>query len=191
MNGAPTFNGKCISMKEVKLPLNKSDLKTLCAGDEVFLSGVVFTVRDQVHKILFNRILADRKKPKVPTMPFPISEQIFYYSGPTPPPPGRVIGSAGPTTSSRMDRYTPLLLEYGLKGMVGKGERSDEVRLAIKKHSAIYFVTYGGCGALLASHVKEAEVFAFPELGPEAVWRLVVLDFPAVVAIDTKGRVFP
>ena len=171
--------------------MNKADLKTLRAGDEVLLSGVVFTARDQVHKILFNRILADRKKQKVPVLPFPISGQTFYYSGPTPPSPGRVIGSAGPTTSSRMDRYAPLLLEYGLKGMVGKGERSDEVRLAIKKHSAIYFVTYGGCGALLASHVKEARVFAFPELGPEAVWRLVVLDFPAVVAIDTKGRVFP
>jgi fumarate hydratase subunit beta len=178
-------------MKEVKLPLRKADLETLRAGDEVLLSGVVFTARDRVHKIIFRKIMTAPKKKKVPVLPFPVSGQTFYYSGPTPPPPGRVIGSAGPTTSSRMDRYTPLLLEHGLKGMIGKGERSAEVRLAIKKHSAVYFVTYGGCGALLASHVKEAKIVAFPELGPEAVWRLVILDFPAVVAIDSKGRVSP
>ena len=178
-------------MKEVKLPFKKEVLQTLRAGDEVLLSGVVFTVRDQAHKILFRKLTADRKKKKVTAFPFPFSGQTFYYSGPTPPPPGRVIGSAGPTTSSRMDRYTPLFLEHGLKGMVGKGERNAEVRLAVKKHSAVYFVTYGGCGALLASHVKEAKIIAFPELGPEAVWRLVILDFPAVVAIDSRGNVFP
>ena len=178
-------------MKEITLPLKKSDLETLRAGDEVLLSGVVFTARDRVHKILFHKITADRKKKKIPVLPFPVSGQTFYYSGPTPAPPGRVVGSAGPTTSSRMDRYTPLLLEYGLKGMIGKGERNAEVRLAVKKHSAVYFVTYGGCGALLASHVKEAKIVAFPELGPEAVWRLVILDFPAVVAIDNRGKIFP
>jgi len=178
-------------MKKIKLPLKKEVLRALRAGDEVLLSGVVFTARDQVHKILFAKIRADQKKKKIPVFPFPVSKQTFYYSGPTPPPPGRIIGSAGPTTSSRMDRYTPLLLEYGLKGMIGKGERSVEVQLAIKKHSAVYFVTYGGCGALLTSHVKEAEVIAFPELGPEAVWRLVIRDFPAVVAIDSRGEVFP
>ncbi len=178
-------------MKEIKLPLRKSDIQTLRAGDEVLLSGVVFTARDQVHKILCVKISEAQKKKTKPVFPFPVSGQTFYYSGPTPPPPGRVIGSAGPTTSSRMDRYTPLLLEYGLKGIIGKGGRSEAVRLAVKKHSAVYFVTYGGCGALLASHIKEAKVVAFPELGPEAVWRLVILDFPAVVALDSKGRVFP
>ena len=177
-------------MKEVKLPLRKADIQTLRAGDEVLLSGVVFTARDQVHKILFHKIRAGQKRKFLPVFPFPVSGQTFYYSGPTPPPPGRVIGSAGPTTSSRLDRHTPLLLEYGLKGMIGKGERSAEVRLAIKKHSAVYFVTYGGCGALLASHVKEAKVVAFPKLGPEAVWRLVIQDFPAVVAIDSRGKIF-
>lgn len=178
-------------MKKVKLPFNKTDLKTLRAGDEVLLSGVVFTARDQVHKILSAKIRADQKKKTDPVFPFPVAGQTFYYSGPTPPPPGRVIGSAGPTTGSRMDRYTPLLLEYGLKGMLGKGERSAEVRLALKKHSAVYFITYGGCGALLASHIREAKIVAFPELGPEAVWRLVLQDFPAVVAIDSRGKVFP
>jgi fumarate hydratase subunit beta len=178
-------------MKEVKLPFKKEVLRSLRAGDEVLLSGVVFTVRDQVHKILSAQIKAGQKKKTAPAFPFPVSGQTFYYSGPTPPPPGRAIGSAGPTTASRMDRYTPLLLEYGLKGMIGKGGRSAEVRLAVKKHSAVYFVTYGGCGALLASHVQKAKIAAFPELGPEAVWRLTILDFPAVVAIDSKGRVFP
>lgn len=178
-------------MKEVKLPLKKEVLQTLRAGDEVLLSGVVFTARDQVHKFLFHKIKTEGKKKTVASLPFPISGQTLYYSGPTPPPPGQVIGSAGPTTSSRMDRYTPLLLEHGLKGTIGKGERSAEVRLAIKKNSAVYFVTYGGCGALLASHIKEAKIIAFPELGPEAVWRLVILDFPAVVAIDSRGNTFP
>jgi len=178
-------------MKEITLPLNKSDLETLRAGDKVLLSGPVFTARDQVHKILYAKISESQKKKTKPVFPFPVSGQTFYYSGPTPSPPGRVIGSAGPTTSSRMDRYTPLLLEYGLRGMIGKGERSAEVRLAVKKYSAVYFVTYGGCGALLASHVREAKIVAFPELGPEAVWRLVILDFPTVVAIDNNGRVFP
>ncbi|MFA5393468.1 MAG: fumarate hydratase C-terminal domain-containing protein [Candidatus Ratteibacteria bacterium] len=178
-------------MKKVELPFKKEVLRNLRAGDEVLLFGVIFTARDQVHKILYHDILAAEKKKRPPVFPFPIAGQTFYYSGPTPPPPGRVIGSAGPTTSSRMDRYTPLLLEYGLKGMVGKGERSAEVRLAVKKYSAVYFVTYGGCGALLASHVTEAKIAAFPELGPEAVWRLVIRDFPAVVAIDSRGKVFP
>ena len=178
-------------MKEVKLPFKKEVLQILRAGDEVLLSGVVFTARDQVHKILFDKIKADQKKKRVPVFPFPVSGQTFYYSGPSPATPNQIIGSAGPTTSSRMDRYTPLLLEYGLQGMLGKGERSAAVRLAIKKHSAVYFVTYGGCGALLASHVQEAQIVAFPELGPEAVWRLVIRDFPAVVAIDSRGNIFP
>jgi len=178
-------------MKEVELPLKKSDLKTLRAGDEVLLSGVVFTARDQVHKILCAKISEAQKKKTKPAFPFPVSGQTFYYSGPTPAPPGRVIGSAGPTTSSRMDRYTPLLLKYDLNGMIGKGERNAEVRQAIKKHAAVYFITYGGCGALLASHIKEARIIAFAELGPEAVWRLVIRDFPAVVAIDSRGNIFP
>jgi len=178
-------------MKKIALPLNKSDLKILRAGDEVLLSGVVFTARDQAHKILCAKINEAKKKKTKPAFPFPVFGQTFYYSGPTPPPPGRTIGSAGPTTSSRMDHYTPLLLEYGLSGMIGKGGRSEKVRLAVKKHSAVYFVTYGGCGALLASHVKEAKVVAFPELGPETVWRMVILDFPAVVSIDSRGNIFP
>jgi len=173
------------------LPLTKEVIETLSAGDEVLISGVVYTARDRVHRIIFDEINAARKEGRKPKLPFPLSGQTVYYCGPTPKPPGRVIGSAGPTTSSRMDRYTPLLLRRGLKGMLGKGERSPAVRKAIARYSAVYFVTYGGCGALLASHVTEARIIAFPELGPEAVWRLSILDLPAVVAIDCKGRVFP
>ena len=151
--------------------------------------GRVYTGRDRVHKILFAEIDKARKAGRNPFLPFPLSGRTIYYVGPTPAPPGRIIGSAGPTTSSRMDRYTPLLLEYGLKGMIGKGDRSEDVRQAIVRFGAVYFVTYGGCGALLASHVKEAEPVAFPELGTEAVLRLKILDFPAVVGIDSRGNV--
>ena len=174
-------------MKMISLPLQNTDLQNLSAGDEVLLSGIVYTARDRVHKILEAEIEEAKKEKRRPRFPFPISGQTIYYVGPTPAPPGRLIGSVGPTTSSRMDPYTPSLLEYGLKGMLGKGGRSEEVREAIERFSAIYFVTYGGCGALLASHIKEAKIVAFSQFGPEAAWRLVIIDFPAVVGIDSKG----
>ncbi len=179
-------------MKEVALPLTSQVIASLSAGDEVLLSGVVYTARDRVHRIIFEEIVsAQKKRRKDLSLPFPLAGQTIYYCGPTPTPPGRIIGSAGPTTSSRMDNYTPLLLRYGLKGMIGKGSRNVVVRQAIARYGAVYFVTYGGCGVLLASHIKEAKIVAFPELGPEAVWRLLLVDFPAVVGIDCKGKVFP
>ncbi|MFH0797709.1 MAG: FumA C-terminus/TtdB family hydratase beta subunit [Candidatus Omnitrophota bacterium] len=175
-------------MKTISLPLQGADLQSLSAGDEVLLSGIVYTARDRVHKILGTEIEEAKKEKRRPRFPFPISGQTIYYVGPTPAPPGAVIGSAGPTTSSRMDPYTPALLECGLKVMLGKGGRSEEVRKAMIRFSAVYFVTYGGCGALLSSHIKEAKIKAFPHLGPEAVWRLVIIDFPAVVGIDSRGK---
>jgi fumarate hydratase subunit beta len=121
-------------------------------------------------------------------LPFDLKGQIIYYCGPTPPPKGKIIGSCGPTTSSRMDDFTPALLEAGLKGMIGKGSRSPRVIRAIKKHRAVYFLAYAGCGALLSKYIKGKKLVAYPELGPEAIYRLEVKDFPLIVAVDSKGR---
>jgi fumarate hydratase subunit beta len=154
---------------------------TLKAGDHVLISGVIYTGRDMAHKAM---VEGHQKGEK---MPFDPAGQVLYYTGPTPAPPGRPIGSAGPTTSYRMDKYTPYLLELGLKGMIGKGPRGSEVKDAIRKNRAVYFAAVGGAGALISRAIKKAEVIAYPELGTEAVMRLEVEDFPAFVVNDVYG----
>lgn len=169
-------------MIKLKAPLDEKTIDCLNAGDLVEISGIIYGARDAAHK-KFIEILKKNGK-----LPFDIKGQIIYYVGPTPAPPGYVIGSCGPTTSSRMDRYTVKLLEYGLKGMIGKGIRSAKVKQSIVRYGAIYFITYGGCGAYLNQFVKKCEIVAFPELGPEAVYRIEVEKFPAIVGIDNKGK---
>ena len=162
-------------------PLTDDVIMKLKAGDRVLITGVIYTGRDMAHKYM---VEGHRKGEK---LPFELKGQILYYTGPTPAPPGRPIGSAGPTTSYRMDKYTPYLLELGLKGMIGKGPRGQEVKDAIKKHKAIYFAAIGGAGALISKAIRKAEPIAYPELGTEAVMRLEVEDFPAVVVNDVFG----
>jgi len=151
-------------------------------GTRVLISGVVYAARDAAHQRLIQALEKGSK------LPFDLKGQTLYYMGPSPARPGQVIGSAGPTTSSRMDIYTPRLLAAGLKAMIGKGNRSPEVREAIKQHKAIYFVTIGGAGALLSKSIKQAEVIAYEDLGAEAILRLNVESFPAIVANDIYGQ---
>jgi fumarate hydratase subunit beta len=162
-------------------PFEPEVIEKLRSGDKVLIRGVVFTARDAAHQRLAKAIANGEK------LPFNIKGQTLYYMGPSPARPGRVIGSAGPTTSSRMDTYTLPLLDAGLRAMIGKGSRSLEVREVIKKHRAIYLVTFGGAGALLARAIKKAEVIAYPELAAEAIMRLEVEGFPAIVANDIYG----
>lgn len=163
-------------------PLTDGDVKSLKIGDRVLLNGVIYTGRDAAHKRLSD-LLKEGKN-----FPFDIRGQIIYYVGPTPARPGQVFGSAGPTTSYRMDAYAPALIEKGLKGMIGKGMRSDAVKEAMKKHQAVYFAATGGAGALLAKKVKKAEVVAYEDLGPEAIRRLEVEDLPVIVINDVRGN---
>ena len=163
-------------------PLSPGDVTSLHAGDRVLLSGVVYTARDAAHARLIE--LLARGQP----LPFPTEGQVLYYVGPTPPRPGAPIGSAGPTTSGRMDSYTPALLAAGIKGLIGKGSRSGEVRDALVKHRALYFAATGGAGALLARKITGAEIIAWEDLGAEAVRRLVFADFPLVVINDVFGN---
>lgn len=163
-------------------PLSDEAIQGLSAGDSVLLSGVVYTGRDAAHKRLFDLLLAGEQ------LPVDLRGQVIYYVGPTPAKPGRVVGSAGPTTSGRMDAYTPALLAHGLKGMIGKGLRSQVVRDAIVEHKAVYFGATGGAAALLARRVVSCEIVAYEDLGPEAIRRLVVEDFPLVVVNDCAGR---
>jgi fumarate hydratase subunit beta len=156
--------------------------KFLKAGSKVLLSGVVYTARDAAHR----RIVEALDRGEEP--PFDLEGQVIYYAGPCPPAPGKVIGSLGPTTSGRMDAYTPRLCAAGLRGMIGKGKRSKAVVRALARYGAVYFVTVGGVGALLSQTVRKAEVVAYPDLGPEAVYRLEIVDFPALVGIDPLGR---
>lgn len=165
----------------IDLPLTKEKNAALRAGDTVYLSGVIHTARDAAHKRLVDSLGSS-------DFPFALEGAVIYYVGPTPAKPGEVIGSAGPTTSYRMDAYAPKLLEHGLMGMVGKGMRSSEVVEAMKKTGAVYFGAIGGAGALLASCVRKAEVIAYDDLGPEAVHRLEVDSFPVVVVIDSLGN---
>jgi fumarate hydratase subunit beta len=162
-------------------PLTEKVITRLKAGDRVLISGVIYTARDMAHKYMVEGLI--KNKP----LPFDVKGQILYYTGPTPAPPGRPIGSAGPTTSYRMDQYTPYLLDLGLKGMIGKGPRGQEVRDAMKAYKALYFAAIGGAGALISKAIRKAEVIAYPELGPEAVMRLEVDDFPAIVVNDVYG----
>ncbi len=162
-------------------PLTDEVVIKLRAGDRVLITGTIYTGRDMAH-----RAMVEGHKKGEP-LPFELSGQVLYYTGPTPAPPGRTIGSAGPTTSYRMDKYTPYLLELGLKGMIGKGPRGDEVKQAIREHKAVYFAAIGGAGALISKAIKKAEVIAYPELGTEAVMRLEVEDVPAFVVNDVYG----
>ena len=158
------------------------EMRVLEAGDRILYSGFVYTARDQAHKRMVEALAYGKK------LPFDVRGQMIYYCGPTKTPRGRVIGSCGPTTSSRMDTFTPALLQAGLIGMIGKGARSAEVVSAIKKHQALYFLTLAGCGALLSTLVKKAQVVAYKDLGPEAIYRLEVENFPLIVAIDSRGE---
>lgn len=163
-------------------PLTEKDVEKLSIGDKVLLTGVLYTGRDAAHKRLFELLKEGRE------IPIDITGQVIYYVGPTPAKPGRPIGSAGPTTSYRMDPYAPKLIELGLKGMIGKGNRSQAVIDAMKKFKAVYFGATGGAGALIAKRIKKAEVVAYPDLGPEAIRRLEVEDFPVTVINDTRGN---
>jgi fumarate hydratase subunit beta len=166
----------------ISTPLSDKDVEKLKAGDRVLISGVIYTGRDAAHK----RLIGLLKEGK--SLPFDIQGQVIYYVGPTPAKPGRAFGSAGPTTSYRMDAYAPSLIERGLKGMIGKGMRNDAVKEAIRRHKAVYFAATGGAGALLGKRVKKAEVVAYEDLGPEAIRRLEVEDFPAIVVNDVQGN---
>lgn len=166
----------------IKTPLTDAIIEQLNAGDRVLVNGVVYTARDAAHKRFIESLQAGE------SLPIDISGQIVYYVGPSPAIPGKPIGAAGPTTSYRMDAYTPELLQQGLKGMIGKGVRSQAVREAIQEAKAIYFAAIGGAGALIASCVESAEMVAYEDLGPEAVHRLVVRNFPAIVANDSFGN---
>ena len=166
----------------LKSPLSDEDLERLKIGDRILINGVIYTGRDAAHKRLFD-LLQEGKD-----LPFDIRGQIIYYVGPTPAKPGQVFGSAGPTTSYRMDAYSPSLIERGLKGMIGKGIRSDVVKEAMKKHKAVYFAATGGAGALLGKRVKKAQVVAYEDLGPEAIRRLEVEDLPVIVINDVYGN---
>ena len=167
---------------DVRLPLTDETIEKLHAGDHVRLSGVIYTARDAAHKRLIEAL------DKGESLPVDIRGQVVYYVGPTPARPGRVIGAAGPTTSMRLNPYTPRLLEHGLKGAIGKGGRDRTVREAIKKHKAVYFLAVGGTGALLSKRIKSAEVVAYEDLGTEAIRRLEVEDFPVVVVNDMYGN---
>lgn len=166
----------------IQLPLTKEVAGSLRAGDTVALTGELFTARDAAHKRLIQ--LLDEGKP----LPFDVSGQLIYYVGPAPASPGHAVGSAGPTTSYRMDAYTPRLIEMGLLGMMGKGKRSPEVIAAMKRHGAVYLGAVGGAAALIARSIVKSEVVAFPDLGAEAIHRFTVRDFPALVLIDCMGN---
>jgi fumarate hydratase subunit beta len=167
--------------KSIQTPLDDRVCRGLRAGESVLLSGEVFTGRDMAHRCLNEAIVRCEK------LPIPIRGETIFYAAPTPARPGRIIGSMGPTTSSRMDPYTPKLLEMGLKGMIGKGKRSAEVIEAMKKYGAVYFGAIGGVAALMAQCVRRAEIAAYEELGPEAIMRLTVEELPLVVVNDVKG----
>lgn len=162
-------------------PLAEDDVIGLHAGDRVSISGTIFTARDAAHQRLIACIEAGEK------LPLELEGQLIYYTGPTPACAGRATGAAGPTTSSRMDRFTPALLAHGVRAVMGKGERSEAVILALKKYGAVYLAAFGGAGALLGQRIVKSEAVAYPELGTEAIHRFEVNDFPAVVAIDSQG----
>ena len=167
---------------KMSVPMSPETARTLKAGDSVLLSGVIYTARDAAHKRLCE-LLAEGKD-----LPLDVKDSIIYFVGPTPAKPGQAIGSAGPTTSYRMDAYSPTLIREGLTGMIGKGKRGPEVVAAMKEHGAVYFGAIGGCGALLGKCIKKAEVIAYDDLGAEAIRRLEVEDFPAIVIIDSEGN---
>ena len=168
--------------KNIEAPLSEEVVRSLEAGDYVYITGIIYTARDAAHKRLYDSILKGEE------IPFDLTNNIVYYLGPTPAREGKVIGSAGPTTSSRMDKYAPLLMEQGLKGMIGKGKRNEDVLSAIKDNTCVYFAAVGGAGAILSKCIKKSEVIAYDDLGTEAIRKLEVKDFPAIVVVDCKGN---
>ena len=168
--------------RTIQVPLSEEDINTLKAGDYVYLSGIIYTARDAAHKRMYETLQNQEN------LPIDIQDQIIYYMGPSPAREGRPIGSAGPTTASRMDKYTPLLLSKGLKGMIGKGKRSQAVIDAIVKEKAVYMAAVGGAGALLSKCIKESEVIAYDDLGTEAIRKMRVENLPVIVVIDSEGH---
>ncbi len=168
--------------RHIEVPLSNESVRSLHAGDYVYLTGVIYTARDAAHKRMQESL--DRSE----TLPIELNNNVIYYMGPSPAREGRAIGSAGPTTASRMDKYTPKLLDLGLKGMVGKGRRSEDVRTAIVRNGAVYFAAVGGAGALLSRAISASEVIAYDDLGTEAIRKLTVKDFPVIVVIDSEGN---
>ncbi|MDD5899472.1 MAG: Fe-S-containing hydro-lyase [Lachnospiraceae bacterium] len=174
--------GNNMTEKKIQTPLTKEMAKTLHAGDYVYLTGTIYSARDAAHKRLTESLMRGEE------LPLPLENEIIYYLGPTPARPGQVIGSAGPTTASRMDKYAPSLLDLGQTGMIGKGRRSEAVIASMKKNSAVYFAAVGGAGALLSKCIKAAKVIAYEDLGAEAIYKLEVEDFPVIVVIDCEGN---
>ena len=168
--------------KHIQAPLNREEIKNLKSGDYVYITGTIYTARDAAHKRMYEALQNGEQ------LPIDVENQIIYYMGPSPAREGRSIGSAGPTTSSRMDKYAPSLLDLKLAGMIGKGKRNQEVIDAIKRNDAIYFAAVGGAGALLSKCILESEVVAYDDLGTEAIRKLTVKDFPVIVVIDSEGE---
>ena len=168
--------------RTITAPIDRETLKSLHAGDYVYISGTIYTARDAAHKRMIETLDEGRE------LPLDMKDNVIYYMGPSPAREGRPIGSAGPTTSSRMDKYAPLLMDQGLKGMIGKGKRSAEVREAIVRNGAVYFAAVGGAEALLSQRIKSSEVIAYDDLGTEAIRKLYVEDFPVIVVIDSEGN---
>jgi len=169
-------------VQRLKAPLSDADVRALRAGDDVLINGVLYAARDMAHKRLCEAIDSGTE------LPFNLEGAIIYFVGPTPARPGRIIGAAGPTTSSRMDPFSPKLIACGLKAMIGKGYRNEEVRKALKKYGAVHLSAIGGAGALLSKHIVAAEVIAYEDLGTEAIRKLEVVDFPAIMAYDAWGK---
>ncbi len=168
--------------QHIKAPMNREDAGKLKAGDYVYITGTIYTARDAAHKRMYEAL------EKGEALPMEMKNNIIYYMGPSPAREGRPIGSAGPTTASRMDKYTPALLDMGMIGMIGKGKRSDAVREAIVRNGAVYFAAVGGAGALLSKSIKASQVIAYDDLGTEAIRKLEVENFPVIVVIDSEGN---
>lgn len=168
--------------KKIQAPISNEDANSLRAGDYVYITGTIYTARDAAHKRMYEALEKNQQ------LPIEMANSIIYYMGPSPAREGRPIGSAGPTTASRMDKYAPKLLDLGLKGMIGKGKRSQAVREAIVRNGSVYFAAIGGAGAILSKCIKKSEVIAYDDLGTEAIRKLYVEDFPVIVVIDSEGN---
>jgi len=168
--------------RHIMVPLADEDAASLCAGDYVYLTGTIYTARDAAHKRMYEALEQHQE------LPMDMKNNVIYYMGPSPAREGRPIGSAGPTTASRMDKYAPALLDLGLKAMIGKGKRSEAVKEAIVRNGAVYFAAVGGAGALLSKSITQSEVIAYDDLGTEAIRKLTVNNFPVIVVIDAKGN---
>ena len=168
--------------KKIQAPISNEDANSLRAGDYVYITGTIYTARDAAHKRMYEALEKNQQ------LPIEMANNIIYYMGPSPAREGRTIGSAGPTTASRMDKYAPKLLDLGLKGMIGKGKRSQAVRDAIVRNGSVYFAAIGGAGAILSKCIKKSEVIAYDDLGTEAIRKLYVEDFPVIVVIDSEGN---